>query len=664
MTARGIFVAAAVCVCVSLCSGTGVLWTEATEGSPGQQVVVIVKATTDSPVIDLEVAMGYDTTALTLLSADFSHSPIIAQAAHYGLIPYAPEGVLRARITLYIGGGSEGNVFSPTENWEVLRLTFRVRSRALPGAYEAGVIAREGIASTCFVYAGQCVPMELREGTVTALPAVGPCPPDLFAAKQDLRNVQLSWENVAAYDALVLTRDGTLLAELPVAAVSYVDAAPPQGVHTYTLAASAGGTAAVPVSADLEVGPPIVAAVRKISCGEGGLVSWENARAYTRIDVVRNGELVAQLEGTAVSYLDPAPLPGASLYEVVALIDDMASTPVTCLVGGVPTIRLGSVNVPANATEVVIPFYLTHPFETQGFSVTFPIDPAKFGRKDFSMEGTVLEGRDNDMIWLTQPPTLDATVFGLVFCAGPCWTMPQAIEACYGKIILEIKGGLTPGEVVPLTLTDGVGNPPMGNVIIRYGQSVTPELINGEIVVGQPKTPAVKDLAAAGAGRKDSGAVRLTWRNPAGYDGVQVERNGRVIAELAGAAQSYEDTSAAGGVFWYRVRGVRGQTVSPWNLVIFTNIAGVELFRRGDANADGAVDLADAIRIVMHLFRGASAPCKDAFDANDDGRLDIADAIYTLAFLFADGKAPATPGTRLRWYDPTSDELDCERGTP
>jgi hypothetical protein len=65
---------------------------------------------------------------------------------------------------------------------------------------------------------------------------------------------------------------------------------------------------------------------------------------------------------------------------------------------------------------------------------------------------------------------------------------------------------------------------------------------------------------------------------------------------------------------------------------------------RGDANQDDRVDIADAIRILGFLFKGAErVPCPDAADANDDGKIDIADSIRILFFLFGgDDEAAGT----------------------
>ena len=39
-------------------------------------------------------------------------------------------------------------------------------------------------------------------------------------------------------------------------------------------------------------------------------------------------------------------------------------------------------------------------------------------------------------------------------------------------------------------------------------------------------------------------------------------------------------------------------------------------FIRGDTNADGVIDVADAIRTLEFLFQGDLAPCEHAIDAN------------------------------------------------
>ncbi len=87
-------------------------------------------------------------------------------------------------------------------------------------------------------------------------------------------------------------------------------------------------------------------------------------------------------------------------------------------------------------------------------------------------------------------------------------------------------------------------------------------------------------------------------------------------------------------------------------------------FRRGNANADGAVNIADAVFLLTHLFAsGPNPPCRDAADANDDGALNIADAVGILGHLFG-GAGPLPPPFAACGADPTQDDLDCEAFPP
>lgn len=87
-------------------------------------------------------------------------------------------------------------------------------------------------------------------------------------------------------------------------------------------------------------------------------------------------------------------------------------------------------------------------------------------------------------------------------------------------------------------------------------------------------------------------------------------------------------------------------------------------FRRGDVNATGGVDQADAVGLLVHLFVGGAAPrCPASADASPDGRLDVSDVVAILAHLYlgagplAEPFAVCGPGTR-------ADELPCDLFPP
>jgi hypothetical protein len=87
--------------------------------------------------------------------------------------------------------------------------------------------------------------------------------------------------------------------------------------------------------------------------------------------------------------------------------------------------------------------------------------------------------------------------------------------------------------------------------------------------------------------------------------------------------------------------------------------------RRGDANSDGAVNIADAVFTLAALFQGGPQPgCPDAADADDDGALALTDAVALLNYLFRGGAAPPAPGAEACGADPSADALaECAGGT-
>ncbi len=89
-------------------------------------------------------------------------------------------------------------------------------------------------------------------------------------------------------------------------------------------------------------------------------------------------------------------------------------------------------------------------------------------------------------------------------------------------------------------------------------------------------------------------------------------------------------------------------------------------FVRGDANADGALDISDPIFILIYEFVGSVVPdCVDALDVDDSGRLDISDPIFLLNHLFRFGPPPAAPfpdpGCDAT-PDPFTCDSDCDDG--
>ncbi len=79
-------------------------------------------------------------------------------------------------------------------------------------------------------------------------------------------------------------------------------------------------------------------------------------------------------------------------------------------------------------------------------------------------------------------------------------------------------------------------------------------------------------------------------------------------------------------------------------ILLYPKETGAVRFVRGDANADGAINITDGIFVLNYLFLGGqSPPCLAAADTNGDGGINITDGIYLLNFLFLGGGEPPAP---------------------
>jgi hypothetical protein len=87
-------------------------------------------------------------------------------------------------------------------------------------------------------------------------------------------------------------------------------------------------------------------------------------------------------------------------------------------------------------------------------------------------------------------------------------------------------------------------------------------------------------------------------------------------------------------------------------------------FIRGDANADGAVNLADAVRVLGYLFLGTTLECpllaEVAADADGSGTVGINDPIFLLNHLCLGGPAPPGPFPECGTV-PGADDAWCTR---
>ena len=181
-------------------------------------------------------------------------------------------------------------------------------------------------------------------------------------------------------------------------------------------------------------------------------------------------------------------------------------------------------------------------------------------------------------------------------------------------------------------------------------------------------TPEPRDFAceveALELGENETGemetrlAVRLTWTNTVPYEEVILYRDGSMFAAFPGEATSFVDLEAAPGTHTYEIRA-RIEVSKSCRVPLVCEVGPPTApFRRGDTDANGKLDISDAIGLLGYLLLGTTEPaCFDGADADDSGLLNLTDGIRTLGYLFLGTAAPPEPGPDVCGSDPMEDEL-------
>lgn len=100
----------------------------------------------------------------------------------------------------------------------------------------------------------------------------------------------------------------------------------------------------------------------------------------------------------------------------------------------------------------------------------------------------------------------------------------------------------------------------------------------------------------------------------------------------------------------------------------FASAQGTEAVKIGDVDANGVLQLTDAVYLLNYLFLGGSKPpcldiAEDIVDVDNNQRIDLTDSVYLLDFLFLGGPAPqVTSETRSipRFACDAGNDLDPE----
>ena len=419
--------------------------------------------------------------------------------------------------------------------------------------------------------------------------------------------VRLTWVNPVHYSAILVYRDGDLLAELPGDSMFYPDFNPPGGPHTYGLQGlGLNGVSSRSMYCDIDVPPNVVPPVENLRCvgiqaatgGGSAIISWSNAARYDSIVIARNGDQIAVIPGDSVVFRDPSLEPGIYEYVVVAINGDRVSRGRECTVAihgppprnilyfssGVFTAEdvvganIEDADLDANVTPLVGKGHLlsiasnTQPI--QGWSFGICSDPSLLVVEDATIDGTdtgAVNGGEGPDFLVIRAFERGIAMAAVIDDQDTTNTLPPDTDHRLLQVKYAAGADAESGVAYPVNYCDTLGSPPVAVLYVVKGFALEPETRPGFVVLPSPIEPG---------------------------------------------------------------------------------------FLRADVNDDEKVDMTDAVWILKYLFRDGEKPaCLDAADTNASGRIDIADGVYVLQYKFVGGAPPPAPYPNC---GPTPFVLGCE----
>ena len=491
--------------------------------------------------------------------------------------------------------------------------------------------------------------------------------------------VALSWTappEVAGYDSIELTRNGTPIASVSATTTSWQDIDAGFGTHQYAIVCVITGIESEPALCSTSIAPPPTGAITSSiidPCLGGLTATWTNPALFDSIEVTLDGAPFASLPGTATEIQFPVAPGGTRTLCVTGTAAGLTSGP-TCAALVAPTVEPTAVaGLTCTENEATLEADLSWTNTDLYASITVSIDgalfatlpgtttsttvPIDYGVHAIEIRGATVCGETlasatcQTAITPPAPTSLSAAV------ADPCSCTISAtwgLGATYDSVTVSFEGSpvaVLPGTatLLPYTLPQASGELCVIGTIGGLDSEPVCTTVSCEPIA----TTGVADLAVLVDEANFEATV--SWTNTSSYGSLEITIDGSSVASLSGGATFATVSLLSSGTFDLCVSGttVCGAPIQP----ICTSAEAPITFQRGDTNADTLLDIADVTSSIGVIFLGDAHLCYDAVDANDDGGIDVSDPVTVLLYLFGAGSPPA--GSTSCSADGTTDGLTC-----
>ncbi|MGB1397223.1 MAG: hypothetical protein ACPG7R_05225, partial [Planctomycetota bacterium] len=379
----------------------------------------------------------------------------------------------------------------------------------------------------------------------------------------------LSWINTEPSTSILIYRDGVQIAEVAPDAGGYTDAGVAPATYTYCVvnvfAHAPGSKTSAPTCCDLVVpAPPTNLTCLSVS-GDVEL-AWVNNDAYETLTLRRDGNVIAELDGTSTSYTDPLVTPGNHMYSIAGTILGNTSTYDSCMEdvpAAITDLSLSSFadtvtlnwNHSGPGDEVVIARDGTVIATLSSSETTYTDTGLAAGDYEYCLTMTIGDGTSPTVcgfIHVLANPS-DLSCVSAAGFVNLSWTNNDA----YDNLVIERDGTLLAIlSGTDTSYTDGSAAVGLRSYTLR-GETSTSISGNDSCTVDHFLTAPGNLSCSVTAGEAD-----LSWTNGDTYESIVVSRDGTLLEILPGDATSYHDATIVYGSRSYSLVATGGSIES------------------------------------------------------------------------------------------------------
>ena len=403
--------------------------------------------------------------------------------------------------------------------------------------------------------------VQLVEAIINCLTDSIIAPADLTCSSSG-NSAILTWTNAGVWDSIEVTLDGGTPQVLAGSSTGITLTGLASGGHAVDVVSVVGADASVASSCNFGIDPASPSGLNCVNQGGDASISWTNGEVYESIEVIRDGQVIALLGGTATTHVDLAPGGGVHQYLLQGVVGGFNSTPIGCGLSfdpqAITSFSCTRVSTQVNMTWVNTDVYDSIDLLRNGISIqslvgtaTSTTDTPGSGVHDYAIRGTISginSAAANCAISVAPAAPVAMTCASTSGVVSLQWTNSES----YNQILVT-RGGV---QIALLAGTATTHSDSSGAGVFDYGVTgVFAGSSSAETICTATNPP--EPITGLSCGHS-AGTVSLFWSEGIGIDGVEIRRDGVLVSTVPALTGFYQESGAPTGTRNYALRSISG----------------------------------------------------------------------------------------------------------